>query len=347
MSSLLESVQGMTVGAVMQLPRGALSAIAGAPLEIDRNKLDLHVQALFQLMNASRRPRSEALPVEDARIELKKIIHAVGVVGSPEVSAVDETFIGPTGPVPIRIYRPRTAPASAPVLVYYHGGGWVIGDLDTHDGICRTITEKIRCITLAVDYRLAPENPFPAAVDDALAAFRWAAANARRLGGDPERVGVGGDSAGANLAAVVSQLAVGQGGSAPFLQALFFPPTNLSTETASYELFAEVPPLYRSTARWFHDHYLPRREQRSDPRCSPLLADKLDSLPRAYVATAGFDVLRDEGIAYADRLRVCGVEVEHRHHPELPHGYSQMGRVVPEAAEAFDQDLAAIRRLFG
>jgi acetyl esterase len=209
------------------------------------------------------------------------------------------------------------------------GGGWVIGDLDTHDTACRHLAREAEAGVLSIAYRLAPELRFPAAVDDALAAFHWAAANAGGLGFDPARVAVAGDSAGGNLAAVVAQLAGRDGGPRPAAQFLAYPVTDLSTKHASYRLFAEGFLLTERDMDWFRAHYVPDAATALDPRASPLLAPDLHGLPPAVVLTCGFDVLRDEGEAYARRLEQAGVRVALRRNAGLIHGFCNAVSVSP------------------
>jgi acetyl esterase len=231
--------------------------------------------------------------------------------------------------------------------VYLHGGGWVVCDLDTHDNVCRFLAREAGVLVLSVDYRLAPEHRFPAAVDDALAAFRFGAEHARDLGADPQALAIGGDSAGGNLAAVVSQLAVSDGERAPAFTLNIYPVTDLSEKRPSYRLFREGFLLTEAQMDWYRDHYLPDEAVALDPRASPLLAEDLSGLPPTYIATAGFDPLRDEGEAYGQRLREAGVPVALRRHPGLVHGFcngvgsTRFGRAaMHEAAGALRVGLA-------
>ena len=264
------------------------------------------------------------------------------------VARVDELRIdGPGGPIRARAYVPESDAGPLPLLVYMHGGGWVICDLDTHDNICRFLAREAGVIVLSIDYRLAPEHRFPAAVEDAFSSFFFAAEHAAEIGGDPARIAVGGDSAGGNLAAVVSQLARAQGGPLPSFTLMFYPATDLSRKRRSYELFREGFFLTEAAMDWFRGHYLPNEEAARDPRASPLLADDLTGLPPAYLVTAGFDVLRDEGEEYARRLREAGVAVALRRHPGIVHGIvnalgiGHVGRgVLQDAAGALRVGLA-------
>ncbi len=221
-----------------------------------------------------------------------------------------------------RHYAPAGAPQ--PLLVYYHGGGFVAGDLDTHDGLCRRICRDADMHVLSVDYRLAPEHPFPAAVDDAMAAFRWAYAHAAALGAMPGKVAVGGDSAGGNLAAVVGQMTAAAGGPAPCAQILLYPPTDRTTTRPSLELFGDGFFLTRADIDWYHLQYTGSTIAQPDPAQNPLCAKDFSGLPPALVVTAGFDPLRDEGEAYADALRQAGVPVILKRFDGLLHGFCSM-----------------------
>ncbi len=250
---------------------------------------------------------------------------------------------GPAGAIPARLYTPSNSAAGpSPLFVYFHGGGWVIGDLDTHDSTARFLAANAELPVLSVDYRLAPEHPFPAAVDDALAAFRWATANAGDLGVDPNRVAVGGDSAGGNLAAVTSLLARDDGGTTPAMQLLIYPVADF-TGGDSRRLFANGFLLTAGDMDWFDHNYLPNEEDGSDPRVSVLRAENLSGLAPAYVATAGFDPLRDEGEAYAKRMREAGTHVALRRHSGLIHGFANMTAVSRSARAAMSEAAGALR----
>jgi acetyl esterase len=252
---------------------------------------------------------------------------------------------GPGGPIPSRLYVPRlpSPDAAAPLLVYYHGGGWVIGDLDMYDDLCRLLAAAAGCMVLSVGYRLAPEHPFPAPLEDAFAAFEWAAANAESIGADPKRIGVGGDSAGGNMAAVVSRQAVEGGGPKPAMQLLFYPVTDSIEDTRSRKLFSEGYILTKADMDKFEAAYLPPGVDASDQRISILQCPDLHGLPTAYVATAGFDPLRDEGEAYALRMRDCGVRVALRRHSGLIHTFVNQTAINPTALGAVLEAAGALR----
>jgi acetyl esterase/lipase len=275
-----------------------------------------------------------------------------GMASRTEVASVaDRTIPGPRGPLPVRVYRPEGvgAQGAAPVLVWFHGGGFVIGDLDTSDPNARDLAVGAEAVVVSVDYRLAPEHPFPDGVDDAVAAVRWVADNAAELGVDPGRLAVGGDSAGGNLAAVVSQQLRGSGVSVRF-QLLVYPVADLSHEHPSLIEFAEGYFLTREEMAWFTQHYLGDRVEAlaADPRVSPLRAEDeaLVGLPSALVITAEYDPLRDEGEAYAGRLRDAGVDVTVTRYDGMIHGFFGMGDVIPDGKAAVQEAAAALRDAF-
>lgn len=268
---------------------------------------------------------------------------------APEVASVrDLEAKGPAGPIPVRSYRPlHSAPDTAlPVLVYYHGGGWVIGDLDTHDVLCRTLANLAGCAVIAVDYRMGPEHRFPAAVDDAIAAARWVRTQAAALVIDPDRIAVGGDSAGGNLAAVVA-LAAREAGDLPLrFQLLIYPATDQRRNAPSHTSNAQGYLLTRDSIAYFHDHYFGDASHDLDWRASPLLHANHAGLPPALVLTAGFDPLRDEGIAYADKLSQDGTPATLVSFERQVHGFVLMGRVLDEANVAVALCAARLKAAF-
>jgi acetyl esterase/lipase len=336
---LLESVIVRGLG---RLPKRVARLLAGRPVRTEGQELDPNVQLALKLEDLAGgfepRPAPEVRERRrhDARVFRGKVI---------EVARVDERDIpGPAGPIGARLYVPDGARTPAPLVVYYHGGGHVIGDLDTHDQPCRFLAREIPALVLAVDYRLGPEHPFPAAVDDAAAAFSWAHAEAESLGADPERIAVAGDSAGGNLAAVVAQLAHAAGGPEPAFQALLYPVTDYSSfKRPSYATFAEGFFLTREEMDWFRENYFADDADRTDPRASPILADDLSGLPPAHVVTAAFDPLRDEGEEYARRLEVAGVPTTLKREPDLVHGFINAVGVSSRAREAVGSIAEAIR----
>jgi acetyl esterase len=253
---------------------------------------------------------------------------------------------GPLGSIPLRLYRPAgvAATTALPALIYFHGGGWVIGDLDTHDVLCRQLTAEARISVVSVDYRMGPEHKFPAAVDDAWAATRWVARHAADLTVDAGRLAVGGDSAGGNLAAVVALLARDHGGPALAFQSLVYPVTDVGTETPSYRQNGEGFMLTRDSMKWFFAQYLNSDADAADWRVSPLRAPSLAGLPPALVITAGFDPLRDEGEAYAARLREAGVRVDSVCYGGMVHGFVGMGKLIDTANRAVSFIAGALRQ---
>jgi acetyl esterase len=251
----------------------------------------------------------------------------------------------PTGTIGARLYVPPGPAAKKvrPLLVYYHGGGWVIGDLDTHDNPCRFLAANSGAAVLSIDYRLAPGHPFPAAVEDAWAAYAWAAGNAGQLGCDPARIAVGGDSAGGNLAAAVCLQAREENGPPPAMQLLIYPVTQIGEETPSRELFGEGFLLTRRSMDYFEQNYLPRSEDHADPRVNLLRATDFSNISPAYVAIAGFDPLRDEGETYALRMRDAGTLVTLRNHPGLVHTYANLTAICPSARHAMLEAAGALR----
>ncbi len=316
----------------------------GAPPEVDGQRLASDVHALVQIAKLARSDSlSEGLAVEEARVERRHEAEVVGGMVPIPMARVDSVQIpGPAGSLDARLYVPP-GPTPEGLLVYCHGGGWVIGDLETHDRPCRFLAANAGVQVLAIDYRLAPEHPFPAAAEDAFAAYAWASANAARFGIEPGRIGVGGDSAGANLAAVACLQAREEGAPPPAMQLLIYPVTTATEEMPSRRTFREGFLLTRRDMDYFEDRYLPPGVDRSDPNVSILQADELGNLPPAYVATAGFDPLRDEGEAYALRMREAGVRVTLRRHPGLVHTYANLTAICPSARHAMLEAAAALR----
>jgi acetyl esterase len=311
--------------------------------------LDPDCQRVLDLIREAGRPSYETLAPPVAR-EFYRAGRRVLQPEPPEVAEVRNLRApGPAGDIPVRLYRGLGAPAGAvlPGLVYFHGGGWVIGDVDTHDVICRLIANAAGCAVISVDYRLAPEHKFPAAVDDAVAATEWIAGNARSLDIDAGRLAVGGDSAGGNLAAVVALVARDRNRPRLRHQLLLYPSTDLVMNDDPQRERFEAFPLNVVTMTWFRDHYLRGAADRLDWRASPLRASDLRGLPPAYVLTAGFDPLHIEGEAYANRLRDAGVPVQHRHLEELMHGFLSMGKIIKAAKPATEEAARAMRAALG
>jgi acetyl esterase/lipase len=264
----------------------------------------------------------------------------------PDVRTEDRTIDGPACPIPIRVYRPpNDSTATPPVVVFLHGGGWSVGDLDTYDGEARNHAVGTGAVVVSVDYRLAPEHPYPAAVEDAWAATQWAAAHADELGADPDRLAVAGDSAGGNLAAVVAQLARDAGGPPIRFQLLWYPATTWDTSLPSFAENANAPLLNDSAVKGLARWYVGDLDLSNMPAMlAPARADDLTGLPPAYIAVAGHDPLRDDGARYAELLAAAGVPTELHNAETLIHGYLGYAGVVPAATDATDRGLSALRK---
>ncbi len=270
------------------LPTGMQRAIGGKPIRIDGQQLNTEVQMALRLLNLTAGETFETKPVAEGRTELTAEAWVFGDA-LPVAEVRDLTIPGPAGTLPARLYRPAGIDDPCALLVYFHGGGWVLGDLEVSDSACRFLAVNAGLAILSVDYRLAPENPFPAPVEDAVAAFRWAVGEAESLGVDPNAIGVGGESAGGNLAAVVSQITTAEPGPAPAFQLLFFPVTDLSTKHDLYRLFPTGFFLTEAQMDWYKEHYLTDPGEAEDPRCRHQACRGPHGLATAYVAVAGFD----------------------------------------------------------
>lgn len=307
--------------------------------------LDPLLKALLDQMGAEPAPPMWEVGPEAAREMFTALIDAVGPKDVPIGKVENRTMPGPGGEIELRVYSPVAGgSASLPGLVFYHGGGWVIGDLDTHDGLCRILANEAGVRVVAVHYRLSPEHKFPAAVDDAVAALSWVEANAASLGIDANLLAVGGDSAGGALAAIVAQQAKVKGGPKLAYQMLFFPVTQIGEDTVSLNEFAEGYFLERNGLLWFYECYLPEEVDKLDPRVSPLKAEDVSGLPPAYVMLAGFDPLHDEGLAYAEKLRAAGVDVTLADYPDMVHDFIYMQAVLPQAQRALHAAAEALKK---
>jgi len=340
-----ELVEGAVGRALLRLPVPVQRLLVGKPTSVDGLQLHPTSQLLLLLerlsgtaSNADADPsprrareltRRQARAVAGRRIEL------------PRVEPVEIT--GPGGPIGARLYVPERGPDAGGLLVYYHGGGHVKGDLDTHDTTCRFLAKAAGVGVLSVDYRLAPEHPFPAAAEDAVAALRFAFQSAERLSFDPGRIAVGGDSAGGNLAAVATLAAKAGEAPMPAFQLLIYPVCDFSEKRPSYKIFSDGFYLTEADMDWFRNHYLPDPEAARGWRASPLLAPDFSGLPPAYVLTSGFDPLRDEAEEYAEKLRAAGVPVALRRHEGLLHSFANQAAVNRAARDAMLEAAGALR----
>ena len=339
-----DRLEKLLVGGLEKLPASVQQLIGGPrPVRIDGQQMEPEIQLTLRLMKLAGRVKFEDHPVAEAREEIRRDAALYSGKTIPLESVEDVEVQGAAGRLGARLYSPGNTPSRAPLLVYLHGGGWVVGDLETHDQPCRFLAKHARIRVLSVDYRLAPEHPFPAAVEDAVAAVRHAIEEADRYGADPARVAVGGDSAGGNLSAAASRLLTLGGGPVPCLQLLIYPVTDLTRKRESYRLFSDGFFLTEHQMDWYRSHYLADEADASDPRASPVLASNLAGLPPAHVVTAGFDVLRDEGEDYAGLLRDAGVKVTSAREPGLIHGFAH-GAETGRATRRAMLDIAAALR---
>jgi acetyl esterase len=326
------------------VPTGAKRLLSGGrAVTIDGNTLDPTLQLALAGMRAF--GINGLVLGQDVAISRTQMREMTPGFAGPQihVGVSDLSIPGPAGPISVRHYRPATSNPAA-LVVFYHGGGWALGDLDTYDPLCRLTCRDAGVHVLSIDYRLAPEHPAPAAVDDAYAAFKWASDHAEELGAIPGKVAVGGDSAGGNLAAIVSQLARDAGGPEPVLQWLIYPRTDFTAQTRSLTLFADGFLLTRADIDWFNEQYLGGSDiGPADPRVSPLLAESLSNLPPALIATAGFDPLRDEGDSYAAALNEAGTPVDLRTMGSLTHGFANLFPLGGGSAVATAELISALR----
>lgn len=309
--------------------------------------LDPQVQIYLEQMAALDGPPLHTLEPEMIRQMITMQTNAALATGEPEtVASVENRVIpGPQGDIPVRIYTPQ-GEGPFPALVFFHGGGWVICNLDTHDTLCRSLTNEAGCVVVSVDYRLAPEHKFPAAPHDCYAATQWVASHGAELHIDTTRIAVGGDSAGGNLAAVVAQMARDQGGPALVFQLLIYPATNFTAENQSKEENGTGYMLTRQDMNWFSNHYLNNENDYVNPLASPALATHLNGLPPALIVTAEYDPLRDEGEAYGQQLIKAGVPATISRYNGMIHGFMSMGPIFDQGKQGIEESAAALRAAF-
>lgn len=340
----VNALAGLTLRGLPRIPNPVKRLLLGGrSVTIDGNTLDTTLQLMLVGMSAvGLNALITSVDVVGARTQLR-ILAASFKQDIPVAQVTNLSIPGPAAPIRARHYRPFDGDGQ-PLLVFYHGGGQVIGDIETHDDLCREICREGGLHVLSVDYRLAPEHKAPAGSDDAYAAFVWALDHAGELGADPGRVAVGGDSAGGNLAALVSLRARDDGTRLPALQVLLYPVTNYAGETRSQTLFAERFFLTKKDLQYCREQYLDGAQvDAADPRVSPLLADDFSGLPPALVLTAGFDPLRDEGRQYADAMREAGVTVDYREFGSLVHGFANFFPQGGGSATAVAETISALR----
>lgn len=308
--------------------------------------LDPQAKAILDQLAAAEGPKLYDLPPTEAREMYNGMAQVFDAIDVPIGAVSDKLIPGPAADIPVRIYTPVAKGDALPVLVYFHGGGWVIGNIATHDKLARRLANEGNCVVVSVDYRLAPEDPFPAAVDDCYAALEWVEKNASEIGGDANRIAVGGDSAGGNLAAVMALKARNDKGPEIGFQLLIYPVTDARMDTKSYQDFAEGYLLEKRSMEWFFDQYAPEGLDRAQRYLSPLRAQTLKNLPPAYIITAGHDVLRDEGKAYADALKEAGGDVTYVNYEGMVHGFFNMQAVLDTAKTAIKDAAQALEKAF-
>jgi acetyl esterase len=308
--------------------------------------LDQQTKALIDAMqSAGMVLEFEKMSPAQARQAMDQMAAATRAPGDPVAKVEDRSIPGPEGKIPVRIYAPEGS-APFPVLVFYHGGGWVIGSIDSHDALCRKLTNAIGCVVVSVDYRLAPEAKFPAAAEDCYAATLWVSENAAALGCDPRRLAVAGDSAGGNLSAVVPLMARDRGKPPIAYQVMMYPVTDGSLETGSMRELAEGYFLTHGAMVWFWNHYVRDHHDRNNPYAAPIKATELRGLPPALVITAEYDPLRDEGEAYAAKLKAAGVPVTCTRYDGTIHGFVSMADNLDQGKKALAQVVAALKTAF-
>ena len=307
----------------------ALRFLEGHRIRLGSRTMDPKAQIVGEFVKSIRVP-GYFPPLPELRQQLRTMV-ALMDEPAPALPRVEDIRIpGPAGEIPARVYAPYAGGAVLPTVAYFHGGGWVQGDLETHHGLCARLARHAGTLVVAVDYRLAPEHKFPAAVEDCLAAYRWLRTQGHDIGADTGHVAVAGDSAGGNLSAVVSHLAAAGGMPVPTCQVLIYPAVDFGVETDSHRELADGHVIPRDRIAWYTEQYLRSEADKTDLRASPLRAPSFAGQPPALIVTAGFDPLRDEGRAYGDRLRAASVEVVHREYPGQIHAFVSLTRAIPQ-----------------
>jgi len=343
LKEIVRELQGKAANLALRMPIAWVNILAGPPAAVDGRTLDGRTQWFLQLLARSGQQPLHKLSIAEAREDFDAFMLLLGGRPAPVGEIVDRTMPGPAGPMRIRIYRPAgTVARLLPTILYFHGGGWVIGSLEGYDLACRYFCARSGCAIVSVDYRLAPEHKFPAAIDDGIAAYRWLASEATGLGLDAGRIVLAGDSAGGAIAAAAAQELRGEP-RPPCLQWLIYPATDLAGDTASQRSCRDGFLLTHADMEWFRGHYLNTPAEIDDPRASPLRATDLTGVAPALVFTAGFDPLRDEGEAYARRLGAAGVKTVDREFEALIHGFIGRRGAIEAAARATDDMVDGLR----
>jgi acetyl esterase len=325
----------------------ALRFLEGQRISMGGRTMDAKAQIVGEFVKSIRVP-GYFPPLPELRQQLRTMVTLMDEP-APSLPRVENINIpGPAGPILARVYDPVGKPGAAlPAVAYFHGGGWVQGDLESHHGLCARLALHSGALVVAVDYRLAPEHKFPAAVEDSLAAYRFLRSRGREIGADPERVGVAGDSAGGNLSAVVSQLAAHSDVPVPTCQVLIYPAVDFFFTTASHRELENAHVIPRDRIVWYAEQYLREEADRTDPRAAPVRTADLAGQPPALVITAGFDPLRDEGRVYADRLREAGVDVVYHEYSGQIHAFISLTKVIPQGMECTREVADYVRRRLG
>lgn len=342
-TALPQPIKDAVPPALMRLPLWLQRLIVGRPIRLDGLELHPTSQLAVKAEALAGLPDLSVMSVADARTQTGALASLLTGPKLPLARVEDLTISGPAGNLPARLYADTPDQDAGGLLVYYHGGGHVVGSLDTHDSACRFLAKHAGVGVLSVDYRLAPEHPYPAAVNDSVAALAWASENAGRLGFDPSRIAVGGDSAGGNLAAVVALAAKAGEAPLPAFQLLVYPVCDYVEKRPSYELFKQGFFLTEAEMDWYRDHYIPDRDAAHEWRVSPLRAPDHSGLPPAYILTAGFDPLRDEAEDYARILTTAGVPTALRRHDGLLHSFVNQTSLHRGARDAMLEAAGALR----
>ena len=343
-----EAKEHRIIAGIMRLPlRVMLRTFRQKPIVKDGQKLHPEMQTILLLRRLKKSPGMADRPPAASRKALRRDARVHGLRTPRGIRAVDhEIPVGEEAAIKGRLYTIESAPSSpngSPIFVFFHGGGFVLGDIDAYDHVCRFICDQAQVSVLSVDYRLAPEFPFPTGLNDCLAAYHWVHANADRLGVDGGRVAIGGDSAGANFATIIAQVTAAEGRHLPFYQWLIYPTVDRTVDYPSATLFADEFFLRAKDIAYFDEHY--GASDRSDGRVSPIKGQKLSGLARTLIVTAGFDLLRDEGEAYAEALRRAGTRVEVMRFPGLIHGFINMIGLSPEAKKSFGKAVKHLKEV--